>query len=359
MGVKDLWQLLSPIGRRVSIETLEGKTLAIDASIWITQFLKAMRDDDGKMIKNAHLIGTLRRVLKLLFHKIRPVFVFDGMTPALKYNTVKARRHNTEKNEVNKKIAAQRLFRAQLKQHVLTTMKRAAEADNHSGGAGNKPRIPSDSHQQQQPARFVQSFVLPTAGNRSAATSSPGIALRHDDLSNGVSQEPSDHVDAVNSSHYANSSTTSQLHALEGKAVASSNSSSSRHLGGDGDDYDDVEWVDGYEDLKSKDLSDDDEAVVHRRKRPLHRSSRNDDYGDDPDWELPATDQLDVEALAALPPHIRKRLLEDARTSHRRASRDHYIPVAGNPELYSQTQLSNFLNTRSDASSSLSRQFLK
>jgi len=140
MGVKDLWQLLSPIGRRVSIETLEGKTLAIDASIWITQFLKAMRDDDGKMIKNAHLIGTLRRVLKLLFHKIRPVFVFDGMTPALKYNTVKARRHNTEKNEVNKKIAAQRLFRAQLKQHVLTTMKRAAEADNQSTGA----------HQQQQ-----------------------------------------------------------------------------------------------------------------------------------------------------------------------------------------------------------------
>ena len=25
MGVKDLWQLLAPIGRRVSIETLEGK----------------------------------------------------------------------------------------------------------------------------------------------------------------------------------------------------------------------------------------------------------------------------------------------------------------------------------------------
>lgn len=350
MGVKDLWQLLSPIGRRVSIETLEGKTLAIDASIWITQFLKAMRDDDGKMIKNAHLIGTLRRVLKLLFHKIRPVFVFDGMTPALKYNTVKARRHNTEKNEVNKKIAAQRLFRAQLKQHVLATMKRAAEADTQSGGAGNKPLIPSDS-QQQQPARFVQSFVMPSAGNRSAATSSPALALRRDGPPNDGSLEPSDNVDALNLSHCGDSSTTSQSHALEGKAVASSskNSSSSRILGGDGDD-DDVEWVDGYEDLKGKDLSDDDdEAVVHRRKRPRHRSSgRDDDYGDDPDWDLPATDQLDVEALAALPPHIRKRLLEDARTSHRRASRDHYIPVAGNPELYSQTQLSNFLNTRSE-----------
>ena len=40
MGVKDLWQLLAPIGRRVSIETLEGKTLAIDASVWIVQFIK-------------------------------------------------------------------------------------------------------------------------------------------------------------------------------------------------------------------------------------------------------------------------------------------------------------------------------
>lgn len=98
MGVKDLWQLLSPIGRRVSIETLEGKTLAIDVSIWVTQFIKAMRDEDGRMTKNAHLIGTLRRILKLLFHRIRPLFVFDGATPALKLRTVKARRKSQENN---------------------------------------------------------------------------------------------------------------------------------------------------------------------------------------------------------------------------------------------------------------------
>jgi 5'-3' exonuclease len=92
MGVKDLWQLLAPIGRRVSIETLEGKVLAIDMSIWLTQFIKAMRDDEGKMIKNAHILGTLKRVLKLLFHKIRPVFVFDGATPQLKLRVIQARR---------------------------------------------------------------------------------------------------------------------------------------------------------------------------------------------------------------------------------------------------------------------------
>lgn len=65
MGVKGLWELLSPVGRRVNIETLEGKILAIDASIWITQFINAMQDEEGKIIKNAHLIGTLRRILKV------------------------------------------------------------------------------------------------------------------------------------------------------------------------------------------------------------------------------------------------------------------------------------------------------
>ena len=29
-------------------------------SVWITQFIKAMRDEEGKMIKNAHIIGTVK-----------------------------------------------------------------------------------------------------------------------------------------------------------------------------------------------------------------------------------------------------------------------------------------------------------
>ncbi len=98
MGVKDLWQLLAPIGRRVSIETLEGKVLAIDMSIWITQFIKAMRDDEGKMVRNAHIIGTIRRILRLLFHKIKPVFIFDGETPVLKARVIKERRKVHERH---------------------------------------------------------------------------------------------------------------------------------------------------------------------------------------------------------------------------------------------------------------------
>jgi hypothetical protein len=42
------------------------QTLAVDVSIWLTQFIKAMRDDDGKIVKNAHLIGTFRRIVKVV-----------------------------------------------------------------------------------------------------------------------------------------------------------------------------------------------------------------------------------------------------------------------------------------------------
>jgi len=79
MGVQGLWKVLAPVGRRIDIQTLQGKTLAVDVSIWLTQFIKAMRSkDDGRMLPNAHVVGTLRRILKLLANKIRPVFVFDG-----------------------------------------------------------------------------------------------------------------------------------------------------------------------------------------------------------------------------------------------------------------------------------------
>lgn len=60
------------------------------------QFMKAMRDERGDMIRNAHLLGFFRRLCKLLFLRIRPVFVFDGGTPALKRRTLLARRRMRE-----------------------------------------------------------------------------------------------------------------------------------------------------------------------------------------------------------------------------------------------------------------------
>lgn len=67
---------------------MEGKALAIDSSIWIYQFQATMRDKEGSALVNAHVLGFLRRICKLLFYGIKPVFVFDGGAPALKRNTI-------------------------------------------------------------------------------------------------------------------------------------------------------------------------------------------------------------------------------------------------------------------------------
>lgn len=60
----------------------------LHASIWIHQFLKALQDEEGKPLDNAHILGFFRRVCKLLHHGIRPIFVYDGATPTINRITV-------------------------------------------------------------------------------------------------------------------------------------------------------------------------------------------------------------------------------------------------------------------------------
>jgi DNA excision repair protein ERCC-5 len=64
MGVQGLWTLLEPVGRRVNIEAIANKRLAVDASIWLFQFMKAMRDENGDMVHNGHLLGFFRRICR-------------------------------------------------------------------------------------------------------------------------------------------------------------------------------------------------------------------------------------------------------------------------------------------------------
>lgn len=52
------------------------------------QFQATMKDKEGRTLVNAHVLGFLRRINKLLFHGIKPIFVFDGGAPALKRSTI-------------------------------------------------------------------------------------------------------------------------------------------------------------------------------------------------------------------------------------------------------------------------------
>jgi len=58
--------------------------LYADVSMWLHQSNKGLRDRHGNPLPNAHLIGLFRRICKLLFYHVKPVFVFDGGAPMLK-----------------------------------------------------------------------------------------------------------------------------------------------------------------------------------------------------------------------------------------------------------------------------------
>jgi DNA excision repair protein ERCC-5 len=47
-----------------------------------------MRDKSGNPLPNAHLIVLFTRLCKLLFYRIKPIFVFDGGAPILKKKTL-------------------------------------------------------------------------------------------------------------------------------------------------------------------------------------------------------------------------------------------------------------------------------
>ncbi|KAJ2905715.1 hypothetical protein MKZ38_004582 [Zalerion maritima] len=96
MGVTGLWQVVQPCARPTNLATLNRQRLAVDASIWIYQFMKAMRDKDGNAMHNGHVVGFFRRICKLLFYGVLPVFVFDGGAPALKRMTIQGRKKRRE-----------------------------------------------------------------------------------------------------------------------------------------------------------------------------------------------------------------------------------------------------------------------
>ncbi|TGJ88475.1 hypothetical protein E0Z10_g317 [Xylaria hypoxylon] len=96
MGVNGLWTVIQPCARPTNLATLNRKRLAVDASIWIYQFLKAVRDKEGNALRNSHVVGFFRRICKLLWFGIRPIFVFDGGAPALKRQTITNRKRRRE-----------------------------------------------------------------------------------------------------------------------------------------------------------------------------------------------------------------------------------------------------------------------
>ncbi|XP_051882530.1 DNA excision repair protein ERCC-5 [Pristis pectinata] len=121
MGVQGLWKLLECTGQPTSPETLEGKILAVDISIWLNQAVKGARDRHGNSIPNAHLLILLHRLCKLLFYRIRPLVVFDGKMPLLKKQTLENRWKRKDLAVKDTKKTTDKLMKTFLKRLALKT----------------------------------------------------------------------------------------------------------------------------------------------------------------------------------------------------------------------------------------------
>ncbi|KAF2814895.1 PIN domain-like protein [Mytilinidion resinicola] len=133
MGVTGLWTVLQPCARPIKIETLNKKRLAVDASIWIYQFLKAVRDKEGNALRNSHIVGFFRRICKLLFFGIKPVFVFDGGAPTLKRQTINNRKQRREGRREDAVRTASKLL-------ALQIQRLAEEEDQKRNNARKHPQ---------------------------------------------------------------------------------------------------------------------------------------------------------------------------------------------------------------------------
>ena len=104
----------------MTLESLQGKRLAIDSSIWLYHFQMAMRDRDGRTMAHAHLLGFLWRILKLLYYGIKPVFVFDGGAPEQKRRTLIQRKQRRATAAESYVRTAEKLLAAQMRQAALS-----------------------------------------------------------------------------------------------------------------------------------------------------------------------------------------------------------------------------------------------
>ncbi|KIW98944.1 uncharacterized protein Z519_00607 [Cladophialophora bantiana CBS 173.52] len=151
MGVTGLWTVVAPTARPTQLASLNRKRLAVDASIWIYQFLKAVRDKEGNALRNSHVVGFFRRICKLLYFGIKPVFVFDGGAPVLKRETIRKRKRRREGRREDAARTAGKLLAVQVA--------RAAEEEERRRRA-ERQRTPEEELPPDQELVYVEELGM-------------------------------------------------------------------------------------------------------------------------------------------------------------------------------------------------------
>ncbi len=355
-----MWRLLLPIGRRISIETLEGQILAIDASIWLTQFLTVaarQREQDllgdgtssygnsgSKAYSYDYLVGFLRRLCKLRYQGVRPVLVFDGEAPEIKKREIRERNRRRKRKlgetfylgdssgkngdvptqeeeeilDATRRIA-KRILAKQLKSGQLVTTKNKDR--NKKLKTLNDPQNRNSS----------QLSTKSTSKEATVAAASYAPGFYDPDATKAVGVETKTAVQHVPSTN------------------ESENEIDDDHLLRD--DYNTNQLKEEINDWDRPIVldSDDDSNVIKKKAEKSSNSYQKPSakYFGRPASKFHAGDgtNFKVESVADLPESARKDVIEDALKQRRLASRREFIGVASNPDGLSTCQVQNFLKS--------------
>mmetsp|Transcript_101838 Transcript_101838/g.265632 ORF Transcript_101838/g.265632 Transcript_101838/m.265632 type:complete len:399 (+) Transcript_101838:95-1291(+) len=146
MGIKGLMKFLHDAAPK-SIREVDsqaaytGRSVAIDASMCLYQFLIMIRDNRAGSYQNltneegkvtSHLVGMLSRTLKLMENGIKPVYVFDGKPPELKLGELAQRRAKREAAEKSLAEAQEKGDEEQIQKNTKMTTRVTKEQNEET-----------------------------------------------------------------------------------------------------------------------------------------------------------------------------------------------------------------------------------
>ena len=130
MGVS-ITELLSK--KVISVDDLKNKTIAVDTSIFLYQFLTKIRQKDGTPLMDSkgrvtsHLTGLFSRNCNLMKNGLKLIYVFDGKPPKLKEAEASKRKKKKEEAQSKYEIAKKKGDIAEMKKFAARTTRLTPE----------------------------------------------------------------------------------------------------------------------------------------------------------------------------------------------------------------------------------------
>jgi len=113
--------------KNITIKDLYGKVIAVDAHLFLYQFLTTIRQQDGSLLTDSkgnitsHLSGLFNRTIKLIDYGLNLVYVFDGKVPDLKHEELEKRKKIKIKAQHEYEDAAKRMDIEEMRKYAART----------------------------------------------------------------------------------------------------------------------------------------------------------------------------------------------------------------------------------------------